>query len=107
MKPESPWKIVRAGNEQMAIRMFEDAFAQDPSGSRTMELGLGYLWFKRYDAAWHHFREGLRRPPGTSALYFQMAGVAKWCSGERQLASEEWRRGLTAQYADAAGGIGN
>jgi hypothetical protein len=77
-----------------------------------MTLGVAYMWLKMYREAFEHFYGIARTTPKTSianprrsAGVFGMAGAAKWCLDETDVAVSQWRAGLDADYADAAGGV--
>ncbi len=101
-----PFSLMRSGQPADAIRQLQGMYAQNPSPSHTMALGVGYLWLGEYDVAWEHFQHANRKPRNSTDIYFGMAGAAKWCLGKSDDAIREWQSGLQAQYADFAGGIG-
>lgn len=73
-----------------------------------MQLGIAHLWLKQYAQAWEHFSTTIERkaPRGTSNKrdsFYGMAGVAKWCLGERREAIAEWVLGLKAERVRASG----
>ncbi len=104
----NPWPLLRSGKVKQGLAISKEWFAQNQSPSHTMELGVAYLFTKKYKDAYAHFRRGWQScPAGSRALYFGMAGVAKWCLNDRQMAVAEWRNGLKVDYADGAGGVRN
>jgi len=68
-----------------------------------MQLGVALLWLGRYGSAWEHFRSTIIANSRAGDNDYGMAGVAKWCIGEPSEAVSEWRSGLGAGYARAAG----
>jgi lipoprotein NlpI len=102
---QKPWDLVRRGNVDEGLALMREGYARDPSPSHVMRLGVGYLWAKEYDAAWEHFEHAIERHPQSIAVFFGMAGAAKWCVGEPWAAVRVWESGLNSQYADGAGGV--
>ena len=68
-----------------------------------MELGVALLWLRKYAEAWEHFRSVIETNPRCGDNDYGMAGVAKWCLDQRAEAVLEWKAGLEAKYARAAG----
>jgi hypothetical protein len=73
------------------------------NASSIMELGVAYLWLGLYQSAWKHFRDASLNFHIKGDAFYGMAGVAKWCLGKPSEAVSEWRAGLKAKYARAAG----
>src|SRR5690349_2826142 len=105
MTTETPWNLIRRGDQELAIGKLREAYSHNPSPSRTMELGVAFLWVEDYRSAWEHFDFANRQQPKHSAAFYGMSGVAKWCLNERREAVSQWRAGLGCAYADAAGGV--
>jgi Tfp pilus assembly protein PilF len=105
MSSKSQWNLLRRGDVEQGLAIMRENYACDPSPSHTMELGVGYLWTEKYQAAWEHFQHAMRRHPQSIAAFFGMAGVAKWCVDEPEAAIRLWESGLDAQFADGAGGV--
>lgn len=84
--------------------MMREDYACDPSPSHIMELGIGYLWTGKYEAAWEHFQHAIKTSSLSISSFYGMAGVAKWCMDEPVVATEQWVAGLASGYAD--GGVG-
>lgn len=103
MKTADPWTLLRAGQIEEGLRPLQKAHARQPSPSHIMELGVAYLWAKRYDAAWEHFNTTNETFPGHTSDFYGMAGVAKWCLGEYDAAIANWQVGLDAKFSDTAG----
>jgi hypothetical protein len=103
MKATDPWSLLRAGKVEEGLRPFVHAHSKEPTASHIMELGVAYLWVKRYDAAWDHFRSTNAAYPKHGSGFYGMAGVAKWCMGECDEAARQWVAGLDVQFADTCG----
>jgi tetratricopeptide (TPR) repeat protein len=110
MEYKSPWPLLRAGKgeQEQGLELCRQAYAQNPNASYTMQLGIALLWLKQYAQTWEHFRQAIERkaPKGTSNksdAFYGMAGVAKWCLGERREAIAEWVLGLEAKRARSSG----
>jgi hypothetical protein len=110
MDSRSVWPLLRAGkaDQEQGLELCRRAYARDPSASHIMQLGIALLWLKQYAQAWEHFSTITRRqaPKWTSnksESFYGMAGVAKWCLGERHEAIAEWVPGLKADYGSAGG----
>jgi hypothetical protein len=110
MNTRSVWPLLRAGkaDQEQGLELCRQAYSQDPSASHIMQLGIAHLWLKQYAQAWEHFSTVIDRkaPKGTSHKhdsFYGMAGVAKWCLGERREAIAEWVLGLKAVYVNAGG----
>ena len=101
----SPWSVMKSGDADQAIRMMREAYEQMPDASHIMELGVGYLWVKNYQAAWEHFYDVNQKDPNHHAIFYGMAGVAKWCMNEPEESVRQWCSGLNCRYADGAGGV--
>ena len=96
---------MQSGDADQAIRMLREAYEQMPDASHIMELGVGYLWVKDYQAAWNHFQIVNQERPLYGAAFYGMDGVAKWCMNDPEESVRQWRAGLKCQYADGAGGV--
>jgi len=101
----SPWILLRSGDRDEGLRRMREAFAEDRSASRTMELGVAYLWTGDFGAAFAHFDAENQRKPYRYDCFYAMAGVAKWCLNVKEEAVAHWHAGLTCAYADGAGGV--
>jgi hypothetical protein len=96
--------MLRSGRADEALRQLRDACDEKDSSSRIIELGVAHLWVENYIAAWEHFCAANERYPNKISAFYEFAGVAKWCLGEFLAAVDEWRMGLTCEFADSAGG---
>jgi hypothetical protein len=112
MERKSVWPLLRGGKaeQEQGLELSRQAFEADPNPSQVMELGVALLWLKRYAEAWEHFstvmkEKGLRGNLNKHDGCYGMAGVAKWCLGERREAVAEWVSGLKAKYVGPAGGV--
>lgn len=105
MENTNPWSLLRgtASEQEQGLRIVRQWHAQDPSESHIMELGVAYLWLRRYQSAWEHFHGVIQANPRSGDSDYGMAGVAKWCLGEPNEAVTLWRAGLKAKYARANG----
>ena len=105
MKYVNPWPLLRAGKaeQEKALQIVRRWYAQKPSPSHAMELGVAFLWLGRYAEAWEHFRSVILMDPLCGDGDYGMAGAAKWCLDKPQEAVIEWKAGLEAKYARAAG----
>lgn len=106
MATATPWQLLRHGENEEALRRMREAYAHDQGPSYVMDLGVAYLWLGRYDAAWEHFNGANRKEPKRYDVYYGMAGAAKWCLDERDVAIRQWQVGCDCEYADGAGGVG-
>lgn len=97
------WRLLRAGQaeQEEGLRLARQNYAQNPSPSSVMELGVALLWLRRYGEAWEHFCSVISADPRSGDNDYGMAGVAKWCLGEPQEATAKWRAGLKAKYVRA------
>jgi lipoprotein NlpI len=95
------WEIMRQGETEHALTLMRENFAQESGTSEAMELGVGYLWLKDYEAAWEHFNMFNQRYPRHADCTYAMAGAAKWCLNKTKEALKEWEIGDTCDYADA------
>lgn len=106
MKSKSVWPLLRAGKaeREQGLELCREAYARNPDGSHTMQLGIALLWVKQYASAWEHFQAAIEKHPNKAFdSEFGMAGVARWCLGERREAVAAWVLGLKAKYAGSAG----
>jgi tetratricopeptide (TPR) repeat protein len=108
MEITKPWQLLRGAkaDQEAGLTLIRQAYIEEPTSSRTMELGIGLLWTAQYDSAGEHFEEAIareRRHAGDG--YFGFAGVARWCLGNYADAVSKWNQGLKAKYA-RAGGLG-
>ena len=101
--PSSPWPAIRKGDLQLGMQQLLVAYQQDQSASKTIGLGVGYLWCKEYDAAGKHFENAIAKGDSMSS-FFELAGAAWWCLGQTDRAVACWRTGLSADYADSVNG---
>src|SRR5215467_9581744 len=98
------WDLIRSGEIQTGLDWMRRDFEAEPDASRTMELGIAYLWVRDYRAAWEHFDQANRRRPGEMSAYYDMAGTAQWSLGQPQRAVSEWLQSAKCEYVDVAGG---
>jgi hypothetical protein len=101
------WSLLRGTKTEQArglmqIRKLHD---REPTGSTIMELGVAYLWLEMYQAAWLHFRNAIETSRISGDVFYGMAGVAKWCLREPEVAVSEWSAGLKAKYTRDGHGI--
>jgi lipoprotein NlpI len=94
------WNVMRRGEVATALRQMQENYAADPDTSHAMELGIGYLWLKDYEAAWEHFNAFNQKYPRDANCTYAMAGVAKWCLGKPEEAIKEWLTGDMCDYSD-------
>jgi hypothetical protein len=99
------WELLRRGSTEQALALLRESYEREPSGSHIMGLGVAYLWSGEYRASWEHFQHAIKTHPQASALFYGMAGVAKWCVNDPEAAVKHWQLGLGARYADGAGGV--
>jgi hypothetical protein len=105
MSVKNQWKALQRGDLEQGLTLMQESFDSTPSPSTLVTLGLGYLWAKKYEAAWNHFQDWMHRYQVSMEVYLALAGVARWCLDDTTAASESWKLGLRAQYVDMAGGI--
>ena len=106
------WARLRGHGAAVALEAMRLEYGEMRTPSHIMALGVAFMWLKMYQQAFDHFDEVIRSAPRgpvanprRSAGVFGMAGAAKWCLGNRGAAVDQWRAGLTADYADGAGGV--
>jgi hypothetical protein len=99
----NPWHLLRYGDAEQALALLRRVYARQSTPSHIMELGVAYLWTGDYDSARAHFNDAIRKFPRSMSSFYGMAGVAEWCMGECAAAVGDWRAGLNARFADAAG----
>ncbi len=96
------WLMFKAdqGHEEQLLRSCEEQYSADPvDGFRQVNLGTAYLWLRRYERAAEHYEAILKVAPAAGDDIFGMAGVAKWCLGEKKEAVALWNRGRRAKYS--------
>jgi tetratricopeptide (TPR) repeat protein len=98
----NPWESMRAGRTENALTAMREQIALLASPSHIMELGVAYLWLGDYSAAFEHFQSANDQNPKRASTYYGMAGVAKWCQDEPDVAIQQWRDGLDCEYSDWA-----
>jgi putative transposase len=59
-----------------------------------MQLGVGYLFAKKFKEALDHFHRSVEMFNVTYASLFGMAGAACWCMNKPEAAVKEWQSGL-------------
>jgi lipoprotein NlpI len=96
---------MRSGDVELGLRQMHEAYLKKPDASHVTSLGIAYLWAGEYEKAFEHFQRSMLTFRHSMSGFYGMGGVAKWCLNEPQLAIEQWVSGLTAQYADGAGGV--
>ena len=99
----STWDLLRNESLERGLSQLREAYARKPNASHIMELGVAYLWAGDFRTAANHFQQALKNHPHTTSGFYGMAGVARWCLDEPNVAVEQWHTGLGAQYADTAG----
>lgn len=95
------WNLLMAGRTEEAIALMSDARDRSPDASEIMQLGVAYLWTRRYDAALEHFGGAIKSYPWSMDAFFGMFGVAFWCLDMPGDAVKVWESGLAANYTDA------
>lgn len=100
----NPWQL-RVGNIDEAIAYLQEAYQRQKTPMWATSLGVAYLWAGQYQTAWTHFMTAIDDYRMSNALFYGMAGVARWCVGEPSEAVRSWQDGLRADHADNAGGI--
>jgi hypothetical protein len=106
MANDNAWDLLREGNVEQGIILMRDSYMREPTPSHTMRgVGVGYLWIADYQAAWKHFQHAIETYPDSLSGFYGMAGTAKWCVDEYDVAVRCWDAGLSARFADAAGGV--
>lgn len=99
------WDLIRTGDIRTGLARMRRDFEAEPDASRTMELGVAYLWLREYRAAADHFDEANRKRPGEMSTYYEMAGTAQWCLRQPEKAVAEWLKSTECEYVDVAGGV--
>lgn len=99
-----PWDL-RGGDVEGGLAYLEKAYAREKTTMWATSLGISYLWVARYENAWSHFRTAIETHGMSLALFYGMAGTARWCMGQSTEAVQCWQEGLRARFADGAGGI--
>jgi tetratricopeptide (TPR) repeat protein len=87
----------------VGLDLVRSVHAQNPSVSNGIQLGITYLWLRRYHEAFEHFQETIEIKPRSGDSIFGMAGVAKWCLSKPNEAVALWKAGLKAKYARNGG----
>ena len=105
MENLSPWRLSRQGHTDEGLRQIRVAYAEKQSLPNVLQLGLAYLWLEDFRAAWEHFDSLNRQKPKFAAVFYQLAGTAKWCLDQHGDAVAQWRLGCKCGYTDAAGGV--
>jgi hypothetical protein len=105
MTLSNPWEMLKCGDLENGLRLLHDAYLRKPSASQILSLGVAYIWAKRYEEAFSHFQRSMLAYRNTMSSFYGMAGAAKWCLNEPDAAVKEWVSGLSAEYADGAGGV--
>lgn len=102
----TPWQLFRQGRNEEALEKIHAAYLEKQTIPEIIAFGVAYLWLEDYNAAWEHFDGLNREKPKHRAVYYNMAGVAKWCLGQHDEAVAQWRIGCKCGYSDGAGGVG-
>lgn len=98
-------ELLFTGQSEEALRLMRETCATGSGAAEIMQLGTAYLWLENYIEAWEHFNSANQKQPKHTARFYEMAGISKWCMGERQMAVEQWIEGCDCDYADGAGGV--
>jgi hypothetical protein len=107
--PLSPWDVLHRGQYDDAIQLF----SQDYEQSQNLDLsllrgrGMAYLAANAPRQALTDLEEVTSRTDDRFAADSDYAylGICHWYLAHPDAAVEQWRAGLTAPYADAAGGV--
>ena len=103
MSAKDHWSLLRTGNIDTGLEALKQTHGKQETPSHIMELGVAYLWAKRYEAAWEHFSANVQRYRESISDFYGMAGTAKWCLGEFDEAVQQWDAGLKAKFVDTNG----
>ena len=100
---KTPWELMLTGHREEALRLMRDSYAlQSPGAWKAIQLGVAYLWFGDYPAAWEHLNAANQRRPKDYDCLYQMAGAAKWCMGNRREAVAQWVDGCHCDGTSSA-----
>jgi hypothetical protein len=88
-------------SEGLAIADANFRVSQEVGDTRI--LGFTNLLLENYSTASEICLHAIKNQRWTSEVYFEIAGIAKWCMGKPTVAVEHWKAGMKAQYGDAAG----
>jgi tetratricopeptide (TPR) repeat protein len=98
----NPWALILSGDFQNGISLLERDLHNLNDASSTKEIGIAYLWARRYSTASEHFKRAIKSGDGISD-YYVFLGVAEWCDGRKAEAKLAWHAGRRASYGDTAG----
>lgn len=103
----SAWDLIKTKQYEAAVREYGRLYREQGSEGHLHNRGLAYLLMGDYVAAsgdfQHSIQTGDPRRRGTHEHIF--AGVSSWYLDRPDEAVSIWRAGLSAPYADAAGGV--
>jgi hypothetical protein len=105
MVKQSGWEYILRGSVNQGLALLKERYAHERMPAAITSVGVAYLWLKRYAVAWEHFQNAIKTYPHTMDGFYKMAGVAKWCMNEPEIAIQQWQLGLRAQYTEGAGGV--
>lgn len=101
----SSWDLLRNGRIDSAIAQMRRAVQKDQDSSSIMDLGIAYLWTRKYEDALKHFEWACDEYPHSVDSFYEMQGTASWCLGDPRNAVEAWRDGLECEFSDPGGPI--
>jgi hypothetical protein len=97
----SPWDLIKSKRYEAAVTEYTRLYQEQGSHVHLHNRGLAHLLMGNYAAALVDFQHAIH--DDTSNYIF--AGVSAWCLSRHDEAVSFWRAGLSAPYADAAGGV--
>jgi tetratricopeptide (TPR) repeat protein len=102
-----PWQLVMDGRYDEALEEYARQYAEDGRTSNLTNRGLVYLLKGEYAAALEDFKRVVttKDPRLLAAVEFVLEGICYWYLYRPDEAVQTWRRGVTAPYQDAAGGV--
>src|SRR5215831_13667059 len=105
MTSRSAWDSLRSGDSKQGIFRLRQSYAQHPTPSQIMEMGVAFLWTGDYQAAMEHFEHAIKSNRLASAKYYGMAGVSYWCMAQPGAAVRTWHAGLDSHFTEGASGV--
>lgn len=102
-----PWNLMETKQYEAAVREYTRLYRKEKSDLWLNNRGLAYLLMGDHAASLADYQHGIQANPSESRSThpFIYAGICLWYLNRPDEAIPTWRAGLTAPYADAAGGV--
>lgn len=98
------WKDILGPCPSRGVSYLKEECERDYSHTNIRELGLAYLWLRRFDEAVEHFERAIEAHVNfSSSSLFTFRGVAEWGMNRGPKAVSSWREALGAMYGDSGG----